>query len=168
MLPPSSTEMASGPRRATKVAPLRADSPPSLNQIPARARMRTTPAMRQRDCRLMNLRILFWFDICDLFPPTVGFDVEYSHVDPKLQPGNGVAHQCLRALVLGVDQIILRIHLVLGLGSTQFGQKVLLFDTALGDFDADLADLIVSFGLVERSPAIADLQLDFVVLLVHC
>src|SRR3989442_457098 len=165
MLPPSSTEMASGPRRATKVAPLPADLPPPLNQTPAIARMRTTPAMRQRGCRLIKLRILFWFDIRDLLPPSVVFDVEYSHVDPKLQPRNGVAHQCLRALVLGADQIVLRIHLVLGFGSTQFGQEVLFFDTALGDFDADLADLIVSFGLVECSPAIAHLQLDFVLLL---
>src|SRR2546426_5965709 len=164
MLPPSSTEMGSGPRRATKVAPV-GDLPPPLNQRPASARMRTTPAMRQRGCRLMNFKMLFWFDIRDLLPPSVVFDVEYSHVDPKLQPGNRVAHQRLRALVLGVDQIVLRIHLVLGLGATQLGQEVLLFDTALGDFDADLADLIVSFRLVECSPAIAHLQLDFVLLL---
>src|SRR5438552_785143 len=165
MLPPSSTEMSSGPRRATKVAPPAADLPPLLNQTPASANMRMTAAIRQRGCRLMRFKKLICFDIRDLLPPSVVFDVKYSHVDPKLQPGNGVPHERLRALVLGVDQIILRIHLVLGLGAAQFGQEVLLLDTALGDFHAHLANLIVSFGLVQRPPAIAHLQLDFALLL---
>src|SRR5438045_2957164 len=130
MLPPSSTEMASGPRRTTKLAPPTADLPPPLNQTPASARMRTTPAMRQRGCRLMNFRILFGFDIRDILPPSVVFDMENPHVDPKLQPGNRVAHQCLRALVLGIDQIVLRIHLILGLGAAQLGKEVLFLDTA--------------------------------------
>src|SRR5881296_4449352 len=117
MLPPSSTEMGSGPRRATKVAPPALDLPLPLNQTAASARMRTTPARRQRDCRLRNANTLFWFDICDLLPPPVVFDVEYSHIDPKLQPGNRVPHHCLLRLVFRMVQTVLGFNLFLRLAA---------------------------------------------------
>src|SRR5580765_2792152 len=115
MLPPSSTEMASGPRRAAKVAPPTADLPPPLNQTPASARMKTAPAMRQRGCRLMNAFSLFEFGIGNLLPLAVIFDVKDAEVVPELQAGDGVRDQRLRPLVPGVDEVILRVHLVLRL-----------------------------------------------------
>src|SRR5213592_4323776 len=113
MLPPSSTEMASGPRRATKVEPLPADLPPPLNQTPVSTRMRTTPAKRQRGCVLMKVWILVKFGIRYLLPFPVVFDVKDAEVVPELQAGDGVRDQRLRPLVPGVDEVILRVHLVL-------------------------------------------------------
>src|SRR6185503_4500946 len=162
MLPPSSTEMARGPRRATKVAPPAADLLPLLNQMPASARMRTIAAMRQRGCRLMKACSLFEFGIGNLLPLAVVFDVKDAEVVPELQAGDGVRDQGLRPLVPGVDEVILRVHLVLRLGPAEVGQKVLFLDTALGQFHADLADLEIAFGLVERAPAVAHLEFDFV------
>src|SRR5881394_111633 len=162
MLPPSSTEMASGPRRATKVAPLAADLPPLLNQIPASARMRTTPAMRQRGCRLMNAWSLFEFGIGNLLPLAVVLDVNDAKVIPELKAGDGMRDQGLCALVPGADEVILCVHLVLRLGPAEVGQKVLLLDSALGEFYADLADFEVAFGLVKRAPAVAHLEFDLV------
>src|SRR6266540_6106458 len=133
MLPPSSTEMASGPRRATKLAPRAADFPPPLNQMPASTRMRTTPAMRQRGCVLMNVWILVEFGIGDLLPLAVVFDVKDAEVVPELQAGDGVRDQRLRPLVPGVDEVILRVHLVLRFGPAEVGQEVLFLNTALGD-----------------------------------
>src|SRR5262245_49782274 len=162
MLPPSSTEMASGPRRATNVAPPAVDLPPLLSQTPASARMRTTPAMRQRGCRLMNARSLFEFGIGDLLPLAVVFDVKDAEVVPELQAGDGVRDERLRPLVPGVDEVILRVHLVLRLGPTEVGQKVLFLDAALGEFHTDLADFEIAFGLLERAPAVAHLEFDFI------
>src|SRR5206468_6568943 len=162
MLPPSSTEMASGPRRATKLAPPAADLPPLLNQMPASTRMRTTPAMRQRDCVLMNVRILVEFGIGYLLPLAVVLDVKDAEVVPELQAGDGVRDQRLRPLVPGVDEVILRVHLVLRLGPAEVGQEVLFLNTALGEFHTDFADFEISFGLVERAPAVAHLEFDFV------
>src|SRR6266853_3172312 len=162
MLPPSSTEMASGPRRETKVAPPAADLPPPLNQTPASARMRTTAAMRQRGCRLMNACSLFEFGIGNLLPLAVIFDVKDAEVVPELKAGDGMRDQGLRPLVPGVDEVILCVHLVLGLGPAEVGQKVLFLNAALGEFHADFADFEIAFGLVERAPAVAHLEFDFV------
>ncbi len=71
-------------------------------------------------------------------------------------------HQRLGALVLGIIQRILRVHLVLRLGAAQIGQQVLFLDAALGEFDADFADLVIALGLVQRAPTVPDLELDLI------
>src|SRR5439155_21133882 len=167
MLPPSSTLMSRGPRRTANVAPLFADLPPLLSRTNARARMSAIAPKRRRGCLLAKAEILFWFGIGDLLPLTVLLDVENSRVHPELEPGDGMADEGLGALIFRADEIILRVHLVLGFGATEFGEQVLLFDSALGEFDTNLVDLIVSFGLVERPPTVAHLQFDLVLLLFH-
>src|SRR5256884_8625138 len=162
MLPPSSTEISSGPRRAVKVALWPADLPPLLSQMTASARTRMSAPMRQRGCFLMSARILFEFGIGHLLPLAVVLDGQDSQIVPELQPGDGMADQGLGALVLRTDQIVLRVHLVLRLGPAQFCQQVLLFYPAFGDFHADFADFIISLGLIEGAPAVAHLQFDFV------
>src|SRR5437660_566370 len=122
MLPPSRTEMSSGPWRAVNVAPLFADLPPPLSQTTASARMRTTAPMRQRGCFFMKTRTLFEFGMGGLLPLTVVLDVKDSEIVPELQSGNSVADERLSALVFGIDQIVLRVHLVLCLGPSQFRQ----------------------------------------------
>ena len=71
----------------------------------------------------------------------------------------------LRELVFRTAEIILRVDLVLSFGPPEFGQEILFFDTAFSEFDANLADFVVSFGLIECAPAIAHLQLDVILLL---
>src|SRR5437016_10594087 len=99
MLPPSSTVMSSGPRRAVKVAPLLADLPLPLNQTTARRRRRRAAPIRQRGWFLMKGRILFGFSIVGFLPLPLVFDVENAQIDPELQPGNRVTHQGLCALI---------------------------------------------------------------------
>src|SRR6266513_5569619 len=162
MLPPSRTEMSSGPRRAVNVAPLFADLPPPLSQTTASARSRMSAPMRQRGCFLMKARRLFEFGMGGLLPLTVVLDVKDSEIVTELQPGDSMADKRLRELVLRTRQVILRVHLVLRLGPAQFRQQVLLFHPAFGDFHADFADFIVALGLIESAPAIAHLEFDFV------
>ena len=73
--------------------------------------------------------------------------------------------QRLRAFVLRIDQGVLRIHLVLCPRAADFGKKFLLLHAAFGNPHADLADLIIALGLVQRSPAFADFQPDLIFLL---
>src|SRR5438477_9396611 len=162
MLPPSRTEMSSGPRRAVNVAPLFADLPPPLSQTTASARSRMSAPMRQRGCFLMKTRRLFEFGMGGLLPLTVVIDIKDSDIVPELQPRDGVADERLRELVLRTRQVILRVHLVLRLGPAQLRQQVLLFHPAFGDPTADFADFIIPLGLIEGAPAIAHLEFDFV------
>src|ERR1051325_4890509 len=130
--------------------------------MPARARTSTTPAMRQRGCFLMNATSLFEFGIGHLLPLAVVLDVKDAEVVPELQSGDGVRDQRLRALIPRINEVILRVHLVLRLGPAKIGEKVLFLDAALGEFHADLADFEIALRLVERAPAVAHLEFDFV------
>src|SRR5947208_14213270 len=78
-----------------------------------------------------------------------------------------MADQRLRELVLRIDQVILRVHLVLGFGPAEFCQEVLLFNAALGELYADFVYLVVALGLIQRAPTIANLQFDLVFLLLQ-
>src|SRR5438552_1387089 len=158
MLPPSSTVMSSGPRRAAKVAPLAVGPPPLRSHIRPRATASKAAApMRQRGRDFREARRLLGFCIGKLFPLTVVFDVKNPQIVPELQAGYGVADQRLRALVSRIGQIVLGVHLVLRPRPPQLSQQVLLFNPPLGQFYADLADFIIALGLVQSAPAIADL-----------
>src|SRR5204862_2493802 len=103
MLPPSSTEISSGPRRAVKVALWPADLPPLLSQMTAGARTRMSAPMRQRGCFLMSARILFVFGIGHLFPLAVVLDGQDCQILPELQPADGIASEGMWAVVLGAE-----------------------------------------------------------------
>src|SRR5882672_1271574 len=91
-------------------------------------------------------------------PLAVVFDVKNAHAIPKLEPGNSMRYQRLRPLVLRVNQGILGVHLVLGLGAPKLSQKVLFFHASFREFHANLADLIIALGLIERAPALSNLE----------
>ena len=76
-----------------------------------------------------------------------------------------MGHQGLNALVLRFIQRILRVHLIEGIGPAQIGPQILLLDAPLGELHADLADLVIAFGLVQGTPTVPDRELDFVLLL---
>src|SRR2546429_8585053 len=91
-------------------------------------------------------------------PLAVVLDVKNAHAIPKLEPGDSMSYERLGALILGVNQGILGVHLVLGLGAAKVSQEILFFHAPFGEFDAHLADLVVPFGLIERAPAIPNLK----------
>src|SRR5439155_22628375 len=151
-----------GPRRAVNVAPLVADLRLPCTRNAARATIRMIAPIRQRGCRRMKAMILFGFGIGDFLPLTVFLDEQNAEVIPEHEPGDGVSDQRLGELVFGADQVVLRVHLVLGLGSAEFGQEILFLHAPFGDFDADFADFVVAFGLVEGAPAVADIEFDLI------
>src|SRR5690242_2702930 len=113
----------------------------------------------------MKPNLLTSFSISSFLPLSVIFDVQNAQIIPKLEPSDRMRDQGLCALVFRIAEIVLCINLVLGFGSAQLGQQVLFFNTAFGQLDADLANLIVPFGLIESAPAIPNLQLDTILLL---
>jgi len=81
-------------------------------------------------------------------PLTVVFDIENPHVVPKLKPGDRMRHQCLGALVFRINQIVLRVDLILGFGAGKLRQQILFFDAPFRELDADFTDLVGALGLV--------------------
>src|ERR1041385_7970015 len=100
----------------------------------------------------------------NFFPLSVVPYVKNTQIVPKLEACNRVADKGGSELIFGVDQGVLRVHLILGLGARQFCQKVLFFDAAFSELDANFTDLVSALGLVESSPTVANLDLNFVLL----
>src|SRR5437870_10263261 len=117
MLPPSSTVISSGPRRAVNVAPLLVDLLPGISQSSANRKTAQATTRRQRGCDLINAQILPVTCIGDLLPLAIVLNVQNAQIIPKLEPGDGVADQGLGTLVSGIGEIVLGINLILRPGA---------------------------------------------------
>ena len=160
--------ICNGPRRAANVARVgHALFAAARAKHDATATTTAAAASRQRGCALRKFNEPLEIAILQFPPLPVVLDVKNSHVRPELQPRDGVADERLGALVLGGDQIVLRIHLVLRFGAAEFSEKVLFLDAPFGEFHAEFADFVIPLGLVQRAPAVAHLEPDFVRLLLH-
>src|ERR1043166_5975208 len=162
VLPPTNTMIGSGPRRAVKVEP----GLTVLPRVKSRTVSTTTTAASASSQRgACRIRVLI-FAIVDLnirvFPLPVFFNKQNSHVIPELQPGDGMANQCLRAQIFLRNQIVLRVHLVPRRAPSQFGAQILFLHPAPGEIDSNFRDFIIAFGLVEIAPVVAHLQFDLV------
>ncbi len=86
-------------------------------------------------------------------PTTIGLNIQDAHVPPKAQPRHGVVDEGRGALILGIDEVLLRVDEVERHSTAELGEEQLFLERRLaGEGDALLRDVEADPLLIERAP----------------